>query len=55
MVLKTIFILATAFGSCAAIISDRLSAWEMLGLAMLLGLLSAGAHRRGGRLPAVRP
>src|SRR5688572_1977094 len=42
MVFKTIVILGTAIGSYAAIMSNRFSAWEMLGLAMLLGLAIAG-------------
>jgi linoleoyl-CoA desaturase len=42
MVLKTVVILATAIGSYAAIMSNRFSAWEMLGLSVLLGLAIAG-------------
>lgn len=42
MVLKTVVILATMIGSYAAILSNRFSAWEMLGLAMLLGFAIAG-------------
>lgn len=42
MVLKTIVILASAIGSYVAILSNRFSAWEMLGLTMFLGLAVAG-------------
>ena len=42
MVIKTVIILATAVGSYLAILSNRFSPWEMLGLAMLMGVAMAG-------------
>jgi linoleoyl-CoA desaturase len=42
MVIKTIVILSVAIGSYAAILSNRFTPWQMLGLAALMGVAMAG-------------
>jgi linoleoyl-CoA desaturase len=42
MVLKTVVLLGTTVGAYALLLSNRFSAWEMLGLAVLMGVGMAG-------------
>lgn len=42
MVLKTVVLLSTTFGAYGLILSNRFTAWQMLGLAVLMGVGMAG-------------